>query len=149
MTALNPSDPHPWQQSPYEPSAANDQLLRVDLQSGVASTWFYRPGAFVGPVGFDRDGHPVVVVVNSAASELWLLRGPQTGDRIYVGPGAYSPANRMKIDHVLSAGVSDLNGIWFVNGDGGVVLYTPAGGVELIFATLSTGRIGGPCQPGS
>jgi hypothetical protein len=149
MTALNPGDPHPWQQSPYEPSPANDQLLRLDLQSGVASTWFYRPGAFVGPVGFDREGHPVVVVVNSAASELWLLRGPQTGDRIYVGPGAYNPANRAKIDHVLSAGVTDANGVWFVNGDGGVVLYTSAGGVELTFAMLSTGRIGGPCQPGS
>jgi hypothetical protein len=148
-TAINPADPHPWQQSPYEGSAANDQLLHVDLQSGVASTWFYRPGAFVGPVGFDREGHPVVVVVNSAASELWLLRGPQTGDRIYVGPGAYNPANRMRIDHVLSAGVTDATGIWFVNGDGGVVLYTPAGGVELTFAMPSTGRIGGPCQPGA
>jgi len=149
ITALNPSDPHPWQQSPYEGSAANDQLLRVDLQTGEASTWFYRPGAFVGPVGFDSEGHPVVVVVDSAASELWLLRGPQTGERIYVGPGAYDLANRMKINHVLSIGVTDANGTWFVNGDGSVVLYTRAGGVELPFAMLSTGRIGGPCQSGS
>ena len=149
MTTLNPADPHPWQQSPYEPSSANDQLLRVDLQTGVASTWLYRPGAFVGPVGVDSKGQPVVIVVNSAASELWLLRGPQTGDRIYAGPGAYDPANRMKIDHALSAGVTDANGIWFVNGGGGVVLYTPGGGVELTFAMLSTGRIGGACQSGS
>jgi hypothetical protein len=150
ITTLNPSDPHPWQQSPYEPSAANDQLLRVDLLTGVASTWFYRPGAFVGPVGFDGEGHPVVVVVNSAASELWLLRGQQTGDRIYAGPGAYSPVNRLKIDHVLAVGVTDANGIWFdVDGGGGVVLYTPGGGVELASASLTTGRIGGPCQSGS
>src|SRR5260370_31827846 len=99
--------------SPYEPSAANDQMLRVDLQTGVASTWLYRPGAFVGLVGFDGEGHPIVVVVNSTASELWLLRGPQTADRIYAGPGAYSPLNRLKIDHVLAAAVADANGIWF------------------------------------
>jgi hypothetical protein len=150
MTTLNLGDPHPWQQSPYEPSAANDQMLRVDLQTGVASPWLYRPGAFVGPVGFDGEGHPMVVVVNSAASELWLLRGPQMADRIYAGPGAYSPVNRLKIDHVLAAAVTDANGSWFdVDGGGGIVLYTPGGGVEVASASLSTGRIGGPCQSGS
>jgi hypothetical protein len=144
-TMLSQADAHPWQQSPYDSPPANDELVRVALDTGVSAIWFGRPGTFVGPVGFDKDGHPVVVVVNSAVSQLWLVRGPEVGQQIYAGPGAYSSANRMQINHVLQVGTTDGRGIWFVNGNGGVVLYTPAGGVELVFGIQSAGRIAGPC----
>ena len=116
MTALNPGDPHPWQQSPYEPSPANDQLLRLDLQSGVASTWFYRPGAFVGPVGFDRDGHPVLSLTGGNRSSnkgLMLLTG--ANQTLQMG-GDLSSAPR------FASAFGDAQGVW-IGASGSLWLY--------------------------
>ena len=88
-TDLNPADPNPLIQSPMEPgpSRAMDRAWRLDIATGKAVQWFYRPGRLVEVAGVDSDNRMIVIVVGFDATEAWALTGPESGTKIYSGPG--------------------------------------------------------------
>jgi hypothetical protein len=114
-----------------------DRLDRLDLSTGVVSTWFLHATAVqttIGygyaptVVGFDTSGRPLVEVyppIVTAASpartdpvpELWLVSSPDQATRL----------SGMKIpEQGLQPGVTGSHGTWFVGADG-FYLYTDSG----------------------
>jgi len=115
-----------------------DRLDRLDLSTGVVTTWF-RHAVFVPPgigstygvsvVGFDRSLRPLVEVyppIDTAASparttpvaEVWLASGQGVDIKLAGMP--------LPDQGDLQVGVTDSHGTWFVGADG-VYLYTDAG----------------------
>jgi hypothetical protein len=109
-----------------------DRLDRLDLFTGVVTTWFQHPvqppvgiGSGYGPdiVAFDRSQRPLVELYPPAAAgatplpELWLASGPGQATKLTGMP---------LTDRVLTPGISDSHGTWLVGSDG-FYLYTDAG----------------------
>jgi hypothetical protein len=114
-----------------------NRLDRLDLSTGVVSTWFLHDvaeqttmGLGYGPfiVGFDASGRPLITIyppLPTTASparteplpEVWLVSSPDQATRL---SGMQIP------DQGLGAGVTDSHGIWFVGADG-FYLYTDSG----------------------
>ena len=114
-----------------------NRLDRLDLSTGVVSTWFLHDvaeqttmGLGYGPfiVGFDASGRPLITIYSplpTTASparteplpEVWLVSSPDQATRL---SGMQIP------DQGLGAGVTDSHGIWFVGADG-FYLYTDSG----------------------
>lgn len=134
-TDLNPADPNPLIQSPLEPgpSRAPDRAWRLDLQTGTAAQWLYRPGRLVEVAGVDGDGHLIAVVVGFDKTEIWALTGPESGQAIYEGPGhgQYDPLGLSGFG-IPSPGIADKNGFW-LSSNTGVVLYSPGSEFKLVY----------------
>jgi hypothetical protein len=128
-TDLNPADPSPLVMSPMEPgiSRAPDRAWRLDIQSGNATPWLYRPGKLVEVAGIDGDGRLIVIVTGFDKTEVWALTAPETGEKIYDGPGQ-GPNDILGLGSFVFAhpGITDANGFWFGTSTG-IVLYTRAG----------------------
>jgi hypothetical protein len=107
-----------------------DRLDRLDLSTGVVTTWFLHDvapqtgmGYGYGPsvVGFDLSGLPLIQFSPPSDAtpvpEVWLVSAPDHATRL---TGLPLP------DQGLQAGVTDSNGTWFVGADG-LYLYTDSG----------------------
>lgn len=138
-TDLNPADPSPLIQSPIEPamSAAPDRAWQLNLQTGVAAQWLYRPGRLVEVAGVDSDGRLIAVVVGLRKTEVWALTGPETGARIYEGPG-HSQIDPLGLGNygIQSPGIADTNAFWLSSGTG-IVRYATSSGFTLVYKGLA------------
>jgi hypothetical protein len=113
-----------------------DSLDRLDLSTGVVTTWFRHAvaeqigiGSGNGPevVGFDLSGRPLIEFAPAVAGtaspawtpmlEVWLVSSPGQANKL---TGLPLP------DHFLQAGVTDTHGTWLVGLDG-FYLYTDGG----------------------
>jgi hypothetical protein len=108
-----------------------DDLERLDLSTGTATTWFrhaFAPepgiGAAYGPrvVGFDHAGRPLVAFyppVDASVTptpEVWLVSSPGQATKLT----GFMPPNTVQL------GVTDSHGTWLVGSDG-FYLYTGTG----------------------
>jgi hypothetical protein len=119
-----------------------DRLLRLDIKSGVVTTWFHQPGRQVQVIGFDGQGHPVVWSsdgLSSKSVQLWLVVAPGASRQIYSQPDSVS------VDFIggFSAPLADAHGLWFGSSKG-IFLYTADGKFEKVSA--AAGEIAGRCS---
>jgi hypothetical protein len=134
-TDLSPDDPSPLIQSPLEPaqSRAPDRAWRLDLKTGTAAQWLYRPGRLIEVAGVDAEGRLIAVVVGFDKTEVWALSGPETGERIYEGPGhGQSDPLGLSGFGIVSPGIADKNGFW-LGSNTGIVLYSAGSGFKLVY----------------
>jgi hypothetical protein len=126
-------------------------FARLDLSSGVVTTWFSvsspaqppEPGfKSVRAIGFDDARRPLVeVFVYGGTSETWLLRAPGQATRL---TGLLLPA------FITPLGVTDSHGTWVVGADG-VYLYAGSSFLRVAdappFSGIVAGNyiIAGPC----
>jgi hypothetical protein len=109
--------------------ADGDSLNRLDLSTGLVTTWFRhaiaeQPGIGFGygpqVVGFDLSGRPLIEFVPQApvpATEMWLVSSPTQANKL---TGFPLPGESVR------PGVRDTHGTWFVGADG-FYLYTDTG----------------------
>jgi hypothetical protein len=101
---------------------------RVDLSTGVVTTWFTHavranegpgPGPLGMPIiGFDRSNHPLVEIEPPIdGPEIWLVTAPGQATHLTGMPLS---------DQALGTGGTDSHGTWLVGADG-VYLYTESG----------------------
>lgn len=142
------ADPSP---APGGMEGPMNRIIRIDLQSGAATTWFYRPGANIYLVGVDAEGRPVVSADFAPSptetngrdtAELWLVRSPTSARRVFVGTGVPYPSRLAAIDS---------HGVWFDGsyGSGGSTVWLYAGEVLQTVATLDVDyfAVAGGCIP--
>jgi hypothetical protein len=128
-------DPH----DPSPPSASGrrlyDTIVSVNLATGAETNWYYNPSHSVVVRGLDSLGHPVVSVSFAPdypidTSEMRLIDTPGTGGEsngeLVYGGGPW-----------LSDPQADGDRLWF-GSDRGIYLYTPAAGMQKVFAFTST-----------
>lgn len=138
---VNPEDPSPPRVSPgYAPWPGQtvDTIVQVNMSTGTETTWIYRPGQEVFLFGLDRAGHPVVSISNgpdfnvSRGTVLVLMSPGDSGTQISDGA---VPLNHMQADG---------SRLWF-GSDRGIYLWTPAGGLQRVFASTQPVAPGGFC----
>jgi hypothetical protein len=117
---IDPRNPPP---TPTEGTTANS-IVRLDLQTGAETPWYYRPGAALWLYGFDSRGKPVIGVGGAANGESEIRLVEQPGSQ---GVQVYSGALP------LSGPQGDGDRLWF-SGPAGIYLYTPARGFRKVFA---------------
>lgn len=116
-------------------------FARLDLSTGVVTTWFSassqvpppQPGSkIVRAIGFDGSLHPLVeVFVVGGTSEVWLLSAPGQATRLTGLP---------LLDVIPPMGVTDSHGTWAVGADG-VYLYAGSGFRRVAAAPPFTGIV--------
>lgn len=140
---FNAGDPSP---APGGFQSPVNRMLRVDLTSGVATPWFYRPGADIYIVGFDSAGNPLVGVLGATDAtgrhsfEVWSVSSSSAAaSRLFVG------SNNAPIPSSVSA--IDRHGVWLDGSSSTVWLY--ASGSMQIAATVDSVdfHIAGGCIP--
>jgi hypothetical protein len=123
-----------------------NRLLRIDLASGVATPWFYRPGANIFTVGSDSTGEPLVGVIRPTDAtgghslEIWLVNpSSAAATRLLVAStDAPSPAMVSAIDRY---------GVWLDGSSGEAWLYS-AGSMKIVATVANAGlHIAGGCIP--
>ncbi len=117
---IDPRNPPPQQ---AEGTVANT-IVRLDLQSGTETTWYYRSGAILWLYGFDSRGKPVIGGGGppNGVGEIRLVEQPGSqGVQVYSG------------GFPLSGPRGDGDRLWF-SGAAGIYLYTPAHGLRKVFA---------------
>jgi hypothetical protein len=111
------------------------QLVRLDLTAGTTVVWSHTATPDLA-IGFDADGHPIVngTRIPSAGSQssLTLLSAPNQSTPISIKGGNFLQGR--------GTPVNDAHGTWFGSADGGIWLYSPAGGMEKVASV--------PPQPG-
>jgi hypothetical protein len=117
---IDPRNPPP---TPPEGTVANS-IVRLDLQTGAETAWYYRAGAPLSLYGFDSRGKPVIGVAGSAHGEIEIRLVEQPGSQ---GVQVYSGSLP------LSGPQGDGDRLWF-SGPTGIYLYTPARGFRKVFA---------------
>ncbi|MEO8745195.1 MAG: hypothetical protein ABI334_01340 [Candidatus Dormiibacterota bacterium] len=140
---VNPADPSPPRASPARielPQGGRlvDSIAQVNPNTGIETTWIYRPGEEVFLLGFDAAGHPVVAVSHGPDINAWkdtvlVLNSP--GDR-----GTHVSDGAVLLNHVQADG----GRIWF-GSDRGIYLWTPGGGLQKVFASNQPVAPGGLC----
>lgn len=145
---FNSADPNP---GPGGLESPKNEVLRFDLRTHASTTWFYRPGASIFVLGFDRAGgmfvsaglNPTPAQGNEPTQELWLVNSPTSARRLLSGTGLLSLARVAAVDN---------HGVWFdapyaSSSTSTVWLYT--GGSIQVAATLDAGdlAIAGGCIP--
>ena len=126
LDRLDQRDPSPPQTGRSGP--VSNSLVRIDLSTGQETIWYYAPGQMVFFQGFDRDGKPLVSVTPGPdfrlAPQLRLVPSPQDSGTVIHGDGGM----------FFFAPQGDTAGrLWFGN-DRGIYLYTPAAGLQKVFA---------------
>ena len=100
-----------------------NSLIRIDLATGAETTWFYAPGRYPWMIGLASGGRPLVVLGGPNGNELRLLNEPGLpGQVIHTGN-----------DITFDTPQADGDRIWF-GGATGIYLYTPAAGLQRVFA---------------
>ena len=123
--------------------AGGNRLDRLDLSTGVVTTWFQATvaeqigiGYGYGPrvVGFDQALHPLVEFYppipttasparTTPAPEVWLVTGPGQATRLTGMP--------LHDDRFLEMGVTDSHGTWLAGADG-IYLHTDSGFTRVV-----------------
>ena len=138
--AFNPADRHPV---PGGLDGPYNELTRVDLVTGSLTSFFYRPGTNIDPIGVDQDGYLWVAVMTSfsGAEDIWRVTSPTNAARITTFSSLPSPSYLAAIDS---------HGVWFGGG------YTPdevwlyVGGTFRAVATVKSSdsfAVAGGCIP--
>jgi hypothetical protein len=144
-TDLSPADPSPLIQSPMEPgpSRAPDRAWRLETSTGVPVQWLYRPGRLVEVAGVDAGGRLMVIVVGFDKTEMWALTGPESGEKVYDGPG-HGQTDPLGLSGfgIAVPGIADGNGFWLSTGSG-IVLYSSGVGFKLVYSGQAAPV--GPC----
>lgn len=146
-TSVNPADPSPpTQQGPGSPPG--DQVVSLNLSTGVVSTVEYQPGKTMAILGLDAGGRPV--------TESWDASGLTirvAGAAVYTGaPPSFSASGDPSPNGPLA---HDSHGLWFGSGTGAIYLLAP-GATSLVkiatvsvsapgSSTTSSANIAGPC----
>jgi hypothetical protein len=127
------------------PTGAGNQVMRLDLNTGLTTPWFQRPGYDSAVMGVDGDGRAIVQATSSVPytqPELWLAVGAESGIKLLQSYPTTWPT------------MSDKRGLWLTTNaqyTPGIVLLTivtDANGVaHPIFDRVSTvvGQIAGDC----
>ncbi|HEX2647386.1 MAG TPA: hypothetical protein VHO95_09165, partial [Candidatus Dormibacteraeota bacterium] len=103
----------------YSGPSAVYSILRLDLKTGVAESWFTQVGVRQ-VVGVDVHGDPIVMVTpDSTGFELWIVTARDHGTRIYstTSGGLETPV------------IGDSHGIWFESSPW-LYLYSPDTGAR-------------------
>ncbi len=119
---VDPKDPSPPQLAKGEPF---DTLARIDLATGVTTTWVYRPGRAVMFVALDSAGSPIVMVLPAPFDHVvpdLLVTSPSSA-----GVAIPAPAYQVYV------GQADNVRLWF-GGSRGVYYWTLATGLIKVFA---------------
>jgi hypothetical protein len=61
------------------PSGTANTILRLDLATHTSVAWFTREGQTSTAIGFDGQGHPIIVANGPQGSETWILTGANFG----------------------------------------------------------------------
>jgi hypothetical protein len=135
---FNAADPSP---APGGMVGPMNRLLRIDLHTGAAMSWLYRPGASIGIMGFDSAGNPLVSAAGATSDGVWLVKSATLATKLYTGSSdAPSPDSVAAVDR---------NGVW-LSSDGpltGVWLYS-AGSIQLVASMDAFNfHVAGGCIP--
>jgi len=129
LNRIDPRDPEGPQTGRSGPRA--NSVVRVDLATGQETVWYYAAGHQVSIQGIDRLGAPIVSDApppDFTHAAVRLVSKPEsTGIVIYDGVGGLS----------LAAAESDLSGRLWLGSDRGIYLWTPAVGLQKVFAFSS------------
>jgi hypothetical protein len=123
------NDPH----DPNPPGGGQsfDTLIAVNLATSMRTVWAYKPGSIISLASVDASGHPTVTLLDPpdyVSGTTERLVAPGTADFVYTD-----------LDHWSVQ--ADGNRLWFGN-DRGVYLYTPAAGMQKVFALPANDGIG-------
>lgn len=126
LDRVDQRDPSPPQTGRSGP--VSNSIVRIDLSNGKETVWYYAPGQMVFLQGLDRDGKPIVSVTPGPdfrrAPLLRLVPSPQDSGAVIYADGGM----------LFSTSQGDTGGrLWFGN-DRGIYLYTPAAGLQKVFA---------------
>ncbi|HVH62261.1 MAG TPA: hypothetical protein VNA65_01540 [Candidatus Dormibacteraeota bacterium] len=139
---FNAADPSP---APGGLEGPRNEVLRYDLRNGAATSWFYRPGADVGVIGFDSAGDPFVSAAitdpnGQSTFELWLVKSPTSAMKLPADPAAW-----------LRLAAVDGYGVWFDGGSygplGQVWLYQQGQLAMVAHLPLNSLAVAGGCIP--
>jgi len=123
---INPADPTP--PKPTDGTPGIDSIARIDLATGVETTWVYRPGENLALLGLDLNGRPVVSVAQGPSfdpghANVLLLSAP--GDS-----GTLISSGQMDVLRMQR----DIGRLWFGT-DQGIYLWTAAGGLRKVISS--------------
>jgi virginiamycin B lyase len=107
---------------------ANNEIKGRDVNTGVTTTWMYRPGSDLY-VGAAANGTIVVSGRDLTSSYLWVLTSPGQPQPVTV-PGTNDAVPS------TSGVVADANGWWLGSLDG-IYLWTPRAGAVLVSESLA------------
>jgi hypothetical protein len=103
-------------------------VVRVDLATGQETVWYFAAGHMVALLGLDRLGAPIVSDAPPSQFDhaaLRLVSKPESdGITLYDGTGGLW----------FSALQPDISGRLWLGNDRGVYLWTPAVGLQKVFA---------------
>jgi hypothetical protein len=135
---FNAADPSP---APGGLGGPMNRLLRIDLRTGGATPWFYRPGANIYMLGVDSAGNPLVGVAGQTSVEVWLVNSAAAATKLYTASGD------VPIPRYVAA--IDRHGVWLSTASprAGVWLYS-GGSIQLV-ATVDIWNfsVAGGCIP--
>jgi hypothetical protein len=138
---FNPADPHPAPNGASGYFSTKNTLLRFDLSTGVATTWFYRPGSNLSVAGFDYNGHLYVNVDYSrwdlnamGPYEVWMVASSTT-------------ATRLSATGLSDVGAVDSHGVWFNGGGASISLYAASSFYSMATFNESSMHVAGGCIP--
>jgi hypothetical protein len=140
---VNRADPSPPNASPARidlPQGGRlfDSIAQVNLKTGTETTWIYSPGLEVFLLGLDAAEHPVVSVshgpdFNARLDTVLVLNSP--GDH-----GTHVSDGAVLLNHMQA----DRGRLWF-GSDRGIYLWSPASGLQKVFASAQPVAPGGLC----
>ena len=137
--AFNAADPHP---GPGGLEGPFNELTRVDLVTGSLSSFFYRPGTTIQPLGIDQNGRLLVAVMKEfgGPEEVWRVSSPTDTARIATFTSAPSPGMLAAIDS---------HGMWFLGGFMPFAVWLYVGGTFRTIATIQADgfAVAGGCIP--
>jgi hypothetical protein len=131
---VNPDDPHPVV-TRSSLGTLPDEIDRVDLRTGTRTEWLYRPGEWVGIVGLDSRGAPLMfshLWEYDPNAQLFLVAAANSERLIYKGA----------VVQVLGGGITDAHGTW-IGGQRGIYLYTSSG--SLVKVSDHPGSLANSC----
>ena len=109
-------------------------LVRMDVVTGVEETWFRTDEpAWLGLVGIDGAGHPIIDVNQGANFQDWQLE-------VLTAPMTATPIAGV---HVRSVGVTDNYGTWLAGSDG-IYLLRPDSTIVRV-SDVTGGNVAGGC----
>lgn len=134
---VDPRDPSPPRGSGPNPAPLYNTVVRVDLQTGSETAWYYSAGHSVWIVGLDSRDRPLVTAATGpdypiGFGEIRLIEAPSAnGTLIYDGGGSSGTWSQ----NALWFGEPQPDGdrLWFGNSLG-IYLYTPGRGLQKVFA---------------
>jgi hypothetical protein len=140
-------DVAPGDQPPNSGIGPLDRVLRFDLKSRVVTPWFRRPGMQVQAIGFDDNGHLIVMATTEMAGiavrpgqgsvELWRVTAAGVAQPVY------SSSTSTDFVGYFNSLLADNHGLWLAAVDG-IFLSTPDGKFQKV--STAVGEIAGRCS---